>query len=227
MRIDPTEDQMPARSPGRPRLAGKENVGNRSVGRESLIEATVELLKTTPPSQITPTVVARSIGVHQSLIRYYFKTRASLLLATAEAMHERFGKQVEAAAAQSDGTPKSRLFARIGAIIDMSATFPFYHQLINLELAGSDDPAATAVVAHTIQRATGAYGSILRAGLADGSFRGTDANLLFATIVGMSEFFLAAHRQLEIGLGTPIDEAEMRGAYKAFVCNLVLNGIGA
>lgn len=215
---------QPVRSRGRPR-SNAEGAG-QVVGREALIDATIELLKSNPPSSITPVVVARSIGVHPSLIRYYFKNRSSLLVAVAERVTAHFGAQVEAAA-EVDGSPRAKLTARISALIDLNASYPFFHQLMVSEIAASDDPVAQQMIAHFTTRGTNAYGAILRSGLADGSFRGMDPGLLYVVVVGMSEFFLAARRQLEIAQGHSIDEPELRAIYKAFVCDLVLNGVSA
>ncbi|WP_313803776.1 hypothetical protein [Sphingobium sp.] len=223
---EPAKAGAVVRSRGRPRTASTgEGGADHAVGREGLIDATIELLKHQPPSAITPVVVARAVGVHPSLIRYYFKNRATLLVAVAERVTERFGKQVELAAEQSDGSPRSRLCARIGALIDLNATFPFFHQLIVSEIATSDDPAAQEMIAKFTNRGQGAYGAILRAGLVDGSFRGMDPGLLYVVVIGMAEFFVSARRQLEVAQGAPIDEEELRAVYKTFVCDLVLNGV--
>lgn len=221
---EPGEIKVPTRSRGRPRAGAAPDGADAAVGRDALIDATIALLKTSPPSKITPVVVARHTGVHPSLIRYYFKTRAALLVAVAERVTERFGQQVEAAE-DRDGSPQSRLCARIGALIDLNAAYPFFHQLIVSEIATSEDPAARDMIARFTNRGQGAYGSILRAGLVDGSFRGTDPGLLYVVVIGMSEFFVAARRQLEIAQGMEIDEEELRAVYKAFVCDLVLNGV--
>jgi AcrR family transcriptional regulator len=218
--------QQPARARGRPRSVAGETDG--AVGRDALIDATIELLKSSPPSAITPVTVARATGVHPSLIRYYFKNRASMLVAVAERVTEQFARQMEAAASdETDNSPRARLFVRIGTLIDLNATYPFFHQLIVSEIATSDDPAAQAMIARFTNRGQGAYGNILRAGLADGSFRGMDPGLLYVVVIGMAEFFVAARRQLEIAQGGEIDEVELRAVYKAFVCDLVLNGVAA
>lgn len=220
----PGAAKSPVRSRGRPRAGAAPDGVDGGVGRDALIDATIELLKTSPPSKITPVVVARYTGVHPSLIRYYFKTRASMLVAVAERVTERFGQQVEAAE-DRDSSPRNRLCARIGALIDLNASYPFFHQLIVSEIATSDDPAAREMIAKFTNRGQGAYGSILRSGLADGSFRGMDPGLLYVVVIGMSEFFVSARRQLEIAQGMKIDEEELRAVYKAFVCDLVLNGV--
>lgn len=213
----------PARSRGRPR--GVPGEGDSVVGKDALIDATISLLKTNPPAAITPVVVARAIGVHPSLIRYYFKNRASLLVSVAQRVSLQLARQVEDAAETSDNSPRSRLCARIGALIDLNAEYPFFHQLIVSEIATSEDPEAQAMIAQFTNRGQGAYGTILRAGLVDGSFRGMDPGLLYVVVIGMAEFFVAARRQLEIAQGSTIDEAELRAVYKAFVCDLVLNGV--
>ncbi|MGE4432169.1 MAG: TetR/AcrR family transcriptional regulator [Sphingobium sp.] len=222
---EPAKIKAPARSRGRPRSGADGAAPDAGVGRDALIDATIELLKSNPPSRITPVVVARYTGVHPSLIRYYFKTRAALLVAVAERVTERFSEQVDAATQDAASTPQSRLCARIGALIDLNSSYPFFHQLIVSEIAMSDDPAAHEMIAKFTNRGQAAYGQILRSGLVDGSFRGMDPGLLYVVVIGMSEFFVSARRQLEIAQGVEIDEAEMRAAYKAFVCDLVLNGV--
>ena len=217
-----SEAKAPARSRGRPSASAK-NV-DASVGRDALIDATIELLKNMPPAKITPVVVARAIGAHPSLIRYYFHNRATLLVAVTEKLTQRFAAKFDQSA-HSDGTAEERLCARIGAMIDLNATYPFFHQLFAQEIAGSEDPAARTMITQFTNRGTAAYGSVLRAGLADGSFRGMDPSLLYVAVVGMSEFFVSARRQFEIAQGFDVDEAELREAYKAFVCDLVLNGV--
>lgn len=224
--MDDSEQPMTTmvRRRGRPRRTGA-GEPDQAVGREALIDATIELLKTTPPAQITPIAVTRALGVHSSLIRYYFNNRASLLVAVARTLIDRFGQAVEAAAHAADDTPAARLCARIGRVIDLNASFPHFHQLIVSEIAESADPIGREMIGQLTRRGTTAYASILRGGLADGSFRGMDPALLYVVVVGMAEFFNSALRQLEIAQGGAVAEEEARAAYKAFVCDLVLNGV--
>lgn len=214
---------QPVRRRGRPKAVAEPGT-DATIGRDALIDTVIELLKTLPPSSITPVVVARAIGVHPSLIRYYFKNRATMLVAVAERLTRQFTAQVEEMA-QSDGRPQSRLFARVSALIDLNATYPFFHQLFASEIATSDDPVAREMVAQFTLRGQAAYGAIMRSGLADGSFRGVDSGLLYVAIVALSAFFTSAHRQLETAQGVPLDEKEFRAAYKAFVCDLILKGV--
>jgi len=222
--------QTPAETPvakagrgrGRPR-AGADDI-DTSVGRDALIDATIDLLKQMPPAAITPVVVARAMRVHPSLIRYYFQNRATLLVAVADKITQQYAKDFDLYA-QETGTPESRLAGRIRTMIDLNATYPFFHQLFTTEIVPSDDPAARAIITQLTNRGVGAYSSILRAGLGNGSLHAADPGLLYIAIVGMSEFFGSGHRQLEIAQGIDINEAELREAYKQFVCDLVLGGL--
>jgi len=216
------ESAKPTRSRGRPKAGAPD--AERTVGRDSLIDATIDLLKVMPPAAITPSLVARTTGVHPSLIRYYFKNRASLLVAVAERVTQQFAEDM-ALYARGSGSPESRLAGRICTMIDLNATYPFFQQLFATEIAVSADPAAHGIITQLTHRGIGAYASILRGGQGDGSLRSADPFLLYAAIVGMSEFFVLAHHQMEIAHGAPIDEAELREAYKSFVCDLVLNGL--
>jgi AcrR family transcriptional regulator len=215
-----------SRARGRPRNSSAGGVGN-AVGKDALIDATIELLRTTPPSAINPITVARATGVHSSLIRYYFKNRARLLVAAAERMMARLRTRVEQSATNSDGSPRSQLFARIAAIIELNDSYPNFHQLMVNEMGESADPAARALISQATFNGTTAYGRILSAGVADGSFRDLDPAMLYTVIVGMAEFLPAARHQLEIARGHPIDKDELRATYTNFVCDLILHGIGA
>jgi len=213
-----------SRARGRPRNNDSAGDGN-AVGKDALIDATIELLRTTPPSAITPIVVARETGVHPSLIRYYFKNRARLLVAVAERMMAQLSTRVEKTAADPASSPRDRLFARIAAIIELNDSFPNFHQLMVNEMGESSDPAARALISQATFNGTTAYGRILSAGVADGSFRDLDPAMLYTVIVGMAEFLPAARHQLEIARGRPIDKEELRATYTNFVCDLILHGI--
>ncbi|WP_267381435.1 MULTISPECIES: hypothetical protein [unclassified Sphingomonas] len=220
---DASSERVGARNRGRPR---GESAGNgQAVGRDALIDTTIKLLRTIEPKDITPMAVARATSVHPSLMRYYFGTRAGLLVAVAERMMSKVAARVEKAAGTSNGSPRDRLLARIAAIIELNDSFPNFHQLMVSEIAGSKDPLAQALIAQATRSGTSAYSEILAEGVEDGSFREVDPSMLYAAVIGMAEFLPAVRRQLELAYGRTESKQQLRETYTNFVCELVLGGL--
>lgn len=196
------------------------------MGRDMLIDATCDLLKTTQPSEITRALVARQTGVDPSLIRYYFSNRSTLLVAAAQRVTEHYAEMVEQATARSDGSPQGLLFERIRALVDLLATYPFFHRLITENIMPSQDEDARAMFGAVTERGSVSYETILRAGMEQGVFREVDISLLFTAIIGMAEFYVPGRRVIEEARGRQIPETELRETYTRFIFDLVMKGIG-
>lgn len=196
-----------------------------TVGRDMLIDVTCDLLRTTQPAEISRALVARQTGVDPSLIRYYFRNRSTLLIAAAQRLTERYAVMVEEATARSDGSPKSLLRERIRALVDLLATYPYFHRLITEDIMPSQDPDARAMFGAVTERGSTSYDAILSMGMEQGVFRNIDRTMLFTAIIGMSEFYVPGRRVIEQAGGRMLPEAEMRDAYSTFICDLILNGI--
>jgi TetR/AcrR family transcriptional regulator len=208
------------RGTGRPKNQGT------TVGRDMLIDKTCELLKTTQPSEITRAMVARETGVDPSLIRYYFSNRSTLLTAAARRVSERYQEMLDAAAARSDGSARSQLSERIRALVELLATYPYFHRLFVEEIMGSDSEDARAVFEAITARGSTSYDAIIKNGVDSGAFRQVDTAMLFAAIIGMSEFFKPGTRVIEQARGHSVPEEDLRESYARFICDLVIDGIG-
>ncbi|MFT4046775.1 MAG: TetR family transcriptional regulator C-terminal domain-containing protein [Solimonas sp.] len=212
----------------RKRSVGRPARGDQGVGQDALIEKTCELLRTMPPEQVSRAEVARYMGVDPSLIRYYFRDRSSLLLAAAQKLTRQFAITLEESLKRSgETTPEQQLQARVGAFLDMQVTYPFFHRLIIEEVVTSDAPAAKELLESLTQRGIGAYETILKRGVKEGSMRKINASMLFLSIIGMCEFFVAGLPILEAAKGAPINAAAAARQYRNFICDLVINGVRA
>jgi TetR/AcrR family transcriptional regulator len=217
------------RKVGRPPIArstGRPKRDTATVGRDMLIDVTCELLKTTQPAEISRALVARKTGVDPSLIRYYFSNRSTLLIAAAQRVTEKYAEMVEEATSRSDGSPQGLLFERIRALIDLLATYPYFHRLLTEEIMPSNTVEARAMFGAVTERGSLSYDAILRKGIRQGVFRDVDRSFLFAAIIGMSEFYVPGRRVIEEASGRPIPESELRAAYTKFIFDLIMRGIG-
>ena len=209
------------------RRIGRPAGEHESVGRDALLEKTCELLQELPPDKVTRAEVARYIGVDPSLIRYYFKDRASLLVAAAEKLMSEFARNLDIAVRESDNSPRALLRARVGALFDLIVTHPHFHRLLVEEIVPSSASAAKQMMLEMTERSVAGYEAILTAGVKDGSLRKVSAVQLLLAVIGMCEFFITGLPILKIAMGGKVVEKEAARTYREFVCDLLLNGLAA
>jgi TetR/AcrR family transcriptional regulator len=209
-----------ARSIGRP-------AGQRRIGKEFLMEKTVELLRIEPPEKLSLSMAARHAGVHLTLFKYYFKDRTRLLVDVARTLAISLGASV--AAAETGGLPAPERFRiRIDAMVDFFFINPFYHRLM-LEIIGDDtDPLATELISVWMSKTLDIYRGIIDSGVQEGLLRPIDPYFTFIAIMGLCEQYQHASRFSE---RTQADRTQkcvdIAAEYKAFVYELMLHGVGA
>ena len=212
---------MPRRPVGRPTNE------KECVGREGVIDAACELLKTTPPSAITRALLARTTGVNPSLIRYYFKDRTAVLVAAAEKLSYEFEEVARKAIEASDGSPRSRLEARVSAHVDLCATYPYFNRLIVEELMYSDDVDGQEILSKSIQIGPEHYGDILKQGVEAGRYRLVDPDFLFSAVVALGAYIRPVQELKRVTEGRGFDPEATSAKYKKFICDLILYGISS
>jgi TetR/AcrR family transcriptional regulator len=215
------------RGGGKHRGIGRPAAGQQTVGREALITRTCEMLMQLPPNKITRAEVARHMNVDPSLIRYYFRDRATLLLAAVARLTAELSRLMEEELARSDLTPESRLRARVTALLKLNVTYPFFHRLMIDELVNLDAPAAVRFVEQLTREGVAGYAEIIDAGVKDGVFRRTNVPFLFLAVIGMCEFFVNGMPILRIVMGKDFDQRAISLRYREFICDMILNGLKA
>lgn len=206
-----------ARSIGRP-------AGKRRIGKEFLIEKTVELLRSVPPEKLSLSMAARHAGVHLTLFKYYFKDRTRLLVDVARSLAMALGDAVAAVETSQQLPAPERFRIRIDTMIDFFFINPFYHRLM-MEIIGDEtDPLATELISVWMTKTLDIYRGIIDTGVAEGSLRPIDPYFTFVAIMGLCEQYQHASRFVEqTGSRKRTDTA---AEYKAFVYDLMLHGVG-
>jgi TetR/AcrR family transcriptional regulator len=193
-----------------------------------LIAKACELLTRLPPSQVTRAEVARSTGVDPSLIRYYFRDRATLMLAAVERLTVQFVENVdEYATSRGDGNPRERLRARVLALFRLTYAYPYFHQLIVDEIANMHVPAARRLLQNLSDTGLKSYGDIIDDGVRDGTLRRVDNAFLFIAIIGMTHFFTTGANVVKTTIGKREYNDALAEQYGDFICDLLLNGLHA
>lgn len=217
-------------SPSRLRGIGRPRAGSvQAVGREALITQACDMLTRLPASQVTRAALARSVGVDASLIRYYFRNRAALLLAAVERLTRRFVTDVEGEQhpTGAGGEVQELLRARLISLLRLNFHYPHFHNLIVDELATMSSGTAKKLLQRLTQRGLDSYGSIVHAGVRDGSLRDVDIRFLFIAIIGMTHFFTSGAAIVRIAMREEAYGKGLMEQYGTFLFDVLLNGLAA
>ena len=208
-------------------VAGKRGQGRpkdpkSSVGRESIIDATRELLKTRPPQAISRADIARFARVDPGLVRYYFGTTEALLTAVATKinadMHQRIRDAVSTA-----GSSEEKLRQRIRTFLAMHEENPHLNRLVIQKILDGRQREARAARAEMVKDSLRTLEDILAEGGKAGKFRAVDARLLHIALIGMCDFFFTG-RQVVDELFPNADD-RLLDSYGEFLTNLILSGL--
>jgi AcrR family transcriptional regulator len=223
---DGAKKKAAARKPGpKPRSIGRP-AGQRRIGKEFLIEKTVQLLRTVPPEKLSLSMAARNAGVHLTLIKYYFRDRTRLLVDVARWLAVSLGEGVRAVESQELSAPE-RLRIRVDAMVDFFFVNPFYHRLMMEILADDTDPLAAELISLWMTKTLDIYRGIIDSGVEEGSLRPIDPHFTFVAIMGLCEQYQHASRLVEqAAIGGKRKRPDIAAAYKAYVYDLMLHGLG-
>jgi len=207
------------------RPIGRPSDPARLVGRDALLAATCELLKTMPPKEISFVKIARLCGANPSLVSYYFGDRLGLLTAVAEKLTTEYDPGLAAQAAGDSSEEQFR--ARVGRVLELEAMNPFFHRLMLEELNLSDEKLVQDLLRRLNKRGLEAYHNIFARGIARGELAEVDAELLFVMNVAISQTFDNTHRNYESVVGHKVDRDEFLNRYEKFVGDILLYGVVA
>jgi AcrR family transcriptional regulator len=218
--------RKPARASSATRAIGRPP-GKRRIGKELLVTKTAKLLRTMPPEKLSLSAAARHARVHLTLFKYYFQDRTRLLVDVAHSLSKEIGDRV--AEIENDGqTAPERLAVRVDAMIEFFTLNPFYHRLMVEIIRDDSGPASRKMIDTWMSRTVDIYQSIIDAGVAEGTLRPVDPQFTFFAIMGLCEQCEHASKLFVHSPGahaeTPVSAI---ARYRAFVLDLVLDGVGA
>jgi AcrR family transcriptional regulator len=209
-----TTVKKPRRGRGRPRSS------QAVAGRETIVAAARQLLDKVAPHQATISSIARQAGVDPALVRYYFKSRDTLLLAVIEDILNSWGASHPAPAAG----PAARLAAQVGSMLDFARRVRPMQRLMIDECAES----RSTEVRRRVREINAAFVDSLALLLhpeKSSARDSTDPLFLFVSIVGLCEFFAASQNMILPLAPDGISPDELAARYKKFITQLVLDGL--
>jgi AcrR family transcriptional regulator len=197
----------------------------KSVGKEIILQKTIELLRTVPPEKLSLTLAAKNAGVHLTLIKYYFEDRTRLLVDVARHLTLAFGEHVRITE-QDRPSAVDRLHIRIDAMVDFYFLNPYYHRLMLEIIADEKHELAGDLIHEWISRTLEIYDGIIRTGVKERQLRKVDVRFTYLAIMGLCEQFHLGVRLFDrANIGTQEATEHLAAKYKKFLSDLVFDGI--
>lgn len=220
------KSRLPRKPKRSPRRRGRpEDSGGNVVGADAIVLKVCELLRQNAPRDITLLSVAHFAGVDRSLIRYYFKTRSSLLLAAARHLFAQLQSQLNPVRQIPDDDPELKIRENARALLRFQIQHPYFHRLMVDEVVNSEDPAAQAFFKSFTTTAITHYRTTAAAAARHAGTRSYDGAFLYMALIGMCEFFVTASPILRVAFGKDYDTDAVNRQYEKFICDYVVDGL--
>lgn len=198
---------------------GQGRPSDNAVGRETVLNKTMELVQDLPPARVTISLIAREAGVDPALIRYYFGDREKLLLAVVDKMLAAVPPDVE-----QDAEPVEVLEARIRNTARFTRSTKHVHRLMVDELADSKSPEIRRQQGEMNMRAVEAFAALLNRDDRR-ELRAVNPLFLHVALVGLFDFFVSAQPVVRNLVPEGTDMEVLGSEFENFIVDLLLNGI--
>jgi TetR/AcrR family transcriptional regulator len=203
---------------------GRPDDPSKSVGRDAIVRATRQFLKTNAPSSVNRLAIARFAGVDPALIRYYFGTIDGLLTTVAAEIAAEMHDTIHAAVA-GGASSGDKLRNRIGAFLAMHAENPHLNQLIVQQILRGTGAKALKARTAMIEDSVTSLKKILDEGVKRKELKSTDARFLHVALIGMCDFFFTGRPVLEKLFGKRASERKLIDEYGEFLVALIMSGL--
>lgn len=201
------------RKQGRPTTKG-------SVGRDALVAAVREALKTRSPAEITLAEIAEIAGVDRALIRYYFGHLRDLLTAAAVDITKDLRSRL-ATLINHRGNARTRLEQRILVYLELFHDNPNYHRLV-VDHVYQRDSEDKHMVLRLLRQSVDELEELLREGIKNGEFRAVDHRAAQIAIGSMCEFFFSARPVVTAIFGTAAKDAAALETFAQSIATLIV-----
>ncbi|NIJ07319.1 AcrR family transcriptional regulator [Sphingomonas vulcanisoli] len=214
-----TPTANPPRTAPNKRGQGRPVSGKNDVGRERLLAAAEKLLRIMPPARVTISRIAREANADPALIRYYFGSRAALLIAVVD----RVTAHAERRAPGQDD-PTEVLADNIRKTVQFVRSAPFMHRLMIDELGQAGGEEARARVRDMNLDLVAFYRDLFDTD-AGSELVGADPLFLYIAILGASDFFSSAEVLIRELMPEGTDMKKLTAGFQDFLAKLVIDGL--
>lgn len=216
---------MNARATKKPRPQGRPDAQS-GVGRQALVDAAIEELRTKPPEALTVRGVAARANADPALIRYYFGSKDGLLLEVVHALAEQ-SQEAARSTLESDAPLQEKMSHRLKHMIELVQSNPYFHRLVLDKVYKDDVAAGRELLSFMATRGMHLTASMLYKSSASEALRSIDPRFLHVALIGLAEFYAGAEPLLRELFTEEDDMEKLKQRYVAFLSDLLRNGLTA
>lgn len=205
---------------------------DKSVGRETILQAAVTLLRHKTVEQLTVSEVAATANVDRALVRYYFSNKTGLLKSIAiELLGELQARSLEAL--EADASLEEKIRMRLKLLIDIMHEMPQFEQLVFKEIyyaerAQALDGSGSTKIAQTVaDRGLALTKAIIDSPEVDALGHAMEPRFLHIMMLGAAVFFATSQPLLQLMFGETVNKDELTTRYIEFVTTMLMRGLGA
>jgi AcrR family transcriptional regulator len=223
----PTKRVAAKAKPGRAkkkRSKGRPYDPESAVGREALIKAARELLRSVPPAKLTRLDIAQHAGVDPALIRYYFGDKSRLM---GEVVLEMLTDMRAVREKRAAGTgAANRLRSRLVDSVRLFQEHPHHYSLVLEQIFTGAEPKLRAMWRRDIvQPGVVELTSIIEEGVEKGELRRVDPRFLHLLVIAAGEFYATGRAVLDDLFGPQAVDAKLEREYVDFLFDLFMYGM--
>jgi AcrR family transcriptional regulator len=213
-----------AKRSGRRRSAGRPSQST-SVGSIAIIDATLKILRESPPEKVTVVDVAAAAKVDPALVRYYFKSKQGLLRAAAAHILEDVQARSRPIVSES-ATLEERLRRRLTLLMTVLRENPHLLRLVLSEVYnGNESPRDDAVLRGIALDGVALSRALLAYDTSQPMVGDVDPRFLHIAMLGICTFFIEARPLLAVLFEDGTSPDQLAEQYVDFAARLILGGI--
>lgn len=196
-----------------------------SVGSIAIIDATLQILRESPPEKVTVVEVAAAAKVDPALVRYYFKSKQGLLRAAAAHILEDVQARSRPIVSES-ATLEERLRRRLTLLITVLRENPHLLRLVLSEVYnGNESPRDDAVLRGIALDGVALSQALLAYDVSRPVSGDVDPRFLHIAILGICTFFIEARPLLAVLFEDGTSPDQLAEQYVDFAARLILGGV--
>lgn len=221
--------QTKADKPRPRRQAGRPSEGD-SVGRDTILQSAIQLLRQQSADKLTLSDVAGAAKVDRALVRYYFGDKTGVLKAVAVHVLRELQGRSQAMFLQ-EGSLEEKIRRRLELLIDVMHEVPQLVELIYNEiyLAEQDEGAegGESIAQSVATQGLALTRTLIESEEVDAIGRRSDPRFLHLMILGSCVFYANAGPLLQRMFGDRSQERGLTDEYIRFVTQMLMRGLGA
>lgn len=175
-------------------------------------------------SDISLSEIAQRSGLNSALIKYYFGSKAGLMIALLRRAMQP-GLDQLSHLVNSHRTPTDKLRIHISGMVATYFRFPYVNRLMHQILSDDEDKFGLMLAKEFGKPVAEAQRQILEEGARLGYFRSVDPMLFYFEITGACDTLFYQRHALRYIFGTETVDDDLRRRYASYLFTMVMNGL--